>query len=187
MSFRQEKFLVFARARDTDLLFPLALHDRLILDLQRRARENHQQDTEYVRGEAVCHQIANVSLQLSEGVQEQILHRDDDSIGVGRRERLEELRVGQLEGDDGCSMDEQGFAAVRGEAVLDEVDEAAMGQCSQEGRRAGCLLSAELLEQALQLLGRRELDQALQQARARLAVCNLQLLPVGFLVHAVEE
>jgi len=41
---------------------------------------------------------------------------------------VEALRVGQLEADDGCGMDEQGFAAVRGEAVLDEVDEAAMGQ-----------------------------------------------------------
>jgi hypothetical protein len=55
-----------------------------------------------------------------------------------------------------------------------------------EGARAH-VLAAELLEQVLQLVGRGQQDQTLQQARARLAVGNLQLLAVGLFVDAVEE
>jgi len=49
------------------------------------------------------------------------------------------------------------------------------------------VLSAELLEQVLQLRGRGEQNQALQQSRARLAVCNFEFFPVGFLVDAFEK
>jgi hypothetical protein len=49
------------------------------------------------------------------------------------------------------------------------------------------ILSAEFLEQVLQLVGRGEQDQALEQTRARLAVGNLQLLAVGLFVDAVEK
>jgi hypothetical protein len=49
------------------------------------------------------------------------------------------------------------------------------------------VLAAELLEQVFQLVGRGQQNQTLQQARARLAVGDLQLLAVGLLVDAVEE
>lgn len=49
------------------------------------------------------------------------------------------------------------------------------------------LLSAELLEQILQLGGRGEQDQPLEQARAGLAVGDLEFLAVGFLVDALEK
>lgn len=48
------------------------------------------------------------------------------------------------------------------------------------------VLSAELLEQALELVGRGKKDQAFEQAR-RLAVGDFQFLPVGLLPDAGEE
>lgn len=62
-------------------------------------------------------------VQFSQGEQEKVLHGYDDGIRVGRG-REGEIRVGELLGDDGCRLYEEGFAAMGGEAVLDEVEEA---------------------------------------------------------------
>lgn len=50
-----------------------------------------------------------------------------NGIRVGRRRSLQCLRFGKLEGDDGRGVYEEGLAAVGGESVLDEVEEAATG------------------------------------------------------------
>lgn len=72
-------------------------------------------------------------LQLSQSEQEEVLHRGDDGIRV-RRGCKGEVGVRKLGGDDGRCLDEECFAAVGSEAVLDEVKEAA------------CMLDDGLLE-----------------------------------------
>ena len=63
-------------------------------------------------------------VELGQGEQKEVLHRDDDGIGVGRGCECE-VRVGGLLGDDGCGLYEEGLAAVRSKTMLDEVEEAA--------------------------------------------------------------
>jgi hypothetical protein len=69
---------------------------------------------------------------------------------------VQTLGFSELERDDGCSVDEEGFAAVGGKTVLDEVKEAALGQDMQGRRQAHWvhLLSIEFLEQVFQLVRR---------------------------------
>ena len=77
-------------------------------------------------------------IELSQGEQEEVLHGNDDSIGVGRG-REGEAGIGKFLGDDRCGLDEEGFAAVRGEAVLDEVEEAAQMLDRRRCARRHCI------------------------------------------------
>ena len=109
-------------------------------------------------------------------------------VRVGRRRSFQSLWLDSLLGNDGGGLYEEGFAAVGGESVLDEVEETGVCQHSTAesvSKMAG-LLSAEFLEQALELFWRGEENQALEQAGG-LAVCNLQFLAVGLFPHAGQE
>ena len=117
-----------------------------------------------MRGESVGHEEAQVRFQLGQREEEQVLHGDEDVVGVGRGRRLQGFRGCEFLGHDRRRLEEEGLATVRGEAVLDEVEEATAGQSSRSRRACRHVLSTELLEQILELVGRRELDQALQQA-----------------------
>ena len=129
------------------------------------SREDDKEDAKGVGCESVVEEESDLSFEFVQGVEEGVLHRHVDFVSWCR------LIFGEFQRDYRRRMDEERLAAMTGESMLDQVQE----------------LSAELLEQRLLLCRRAQQDQPLHQPRARLAIGNLQFLPLCLFEDVGEE